>query len=300
MKLMLALLSSLFAGGGLAAAQAADEVQLSIGGFKLAANGAETPAGVWRGTGSLIIGKPTVGVFSMRGCGAFTVTVPPHSFEENATLGWRVEVTPTRIVDHAVTFRLKWIRAFDRRGEGTPSGEDVEVTLRPGESRPLESVPIVQSGATTDDRRPCETKAVSLRVVADFPELDRRLIGVDVWLVERLSNGKEESQLQSVRGLPHRPISFYFDGLPDGTRRLDIFGKLVTDPQKGSIDVALETIRAEAHRGQDGYQAAHWFRSTVRMKPDDIVEVALPPADEKTAPFGNRIFSLRIRAKQVR
>ncbi len=150
------------------------------------------------------------------------------------------------------------------------------MTLRPGESRPLDNVPVVQTGVTTYDGRPCQTKAASLRVVADFPDYDRRLIGVDVWLVERLPNGKEESQLQSLRGLPHRPIPFYFDGLPDGTKRLDIFGKLVADPQRGSMEIALEAIRGQADPGQEGYQSARWFRSTVHMKPDEIVEVALP------------------------
>lgn len=300
MKLMLAVSLLLLATGGLADAQTTEEVQISVGGFQLAANGAEKASGVWFGTGPLIIGKPAVGVFSMRGCGYFTATVPPNSFEENATAGWRVEVTPTRLVNHAVTFRLRWVRALDKGSGLTPTTEDVEVTLRPGESRPLDSVPVVQTGVTTHDGRPCETKAASLRVVADFPDLDRRLIGVDVWLVERLSNGKEESQLQSLRGLPHRPISFHFDGVPASTKRLDIFGKLVADPQQASMEIALETIRGEAHPGQRGYQSARWFRSTLRMKPDEIVEVALPQPDEKTAAFANRVFSIRIRAKQIR
>lgn len=107
MKLMLATLSLLLAAGRLADAQTVDEAQISVGGFELAANGAEKAVGVWFGTGPLIIGKPTVGVFSMHGCGYFTVTVPPNRFEENATVGWRVEVTPMRVVNHAVTFRLR-------------------------------------------------------------------------------------------------------------------------------------------------------------------------------------------------
>jgi hypothetical protein len=301
MKLILATLSLLLAAGRLADAQTFDEVQISIRGFQLAANGAEkaTDVRLYAGTLPLDIAKPTVGLFSMRGCGSLSVTVPPRSFEENAPVGWRVEVTPTRVVNHAVTFRLRWVRALDKGSGLTPASEDVEVTLRPGESRPLDSVPVVQTGVTTDAARPCETKAVSLRVVADFPDFDRRLIGADVWLVERLPNGKEESQFQSLRGLPHRPISFYFDSVSNGTKRLDIFGKLVADPQQGSMEVALETIGAGADPGQDGYQSARWFRSTLRMKPDEIVEVALP-SGEKTVAFGNRVFSIRIRTKQIR
>lgn len=298
MKLMLGIVSGLFA-AGIAGAQPADEVRISVGGFVVAANGAEKAAGVSRGFG-LTIGKPTVGVFSMSGCGSFSVTIPPHPFEEKATAGWRVEVTPLKIVNHAVTFRLRWVRALDNGDGYSPVSEDVELTLRPGESRPLDSVPVVQAGARTIDGGPCRTKAVSLRISVDFPELDRRLIAADVWLVERLQNGKEESQRQSLRGLPHRPLTFYFDSVLDGTKRFDIFGKLVADPEQGGLQVTVETIRAGADPGQDGYQSARWFRSTLHMKPDEIVEVALPKPDDKAAAFANRVFSIRIRSKQIR
>jgi hypothetical protein len=121
-----------------------------------------------------------------------------------------------------------------------------------------------------------------------------------VWLVERLPSGKEQSQLQSVRGLPHRPIRFYFDGVPDGTKRVDIFGRLEADPEQGGLQVTVETIRARADPGQDGYRSTEWFRSTVHMRPDEIVEVALPKPDNTADAFANRVFSIRIRAKQIR
>jgi hypothetical protein len=300
MKLMLGLLSGLLLAARIAAAQTVGDVQISVGGFELAANGAEKAAGVWRGTGPLTIGTPTVGVFSMFGCGYFSVTIPPHPFDENATAGWRVEITPLKVVNHAVTFRLRWVRAVDHGNGFSPASEDVEVTLRPGESRLLDSVPVVQTGQTTFDGRPCGTKVASLRVLAEFPELDRRLIAADVWLVERLPNGKEQSHLQSLRGLPHRPVAFYFDSLPDGARRIDIFGKLVADPEQGGLEISLETIRAGADPGQDGYQSARWFRSTLHVKPNEVVDVALPKPDEKAGAFDNRVFSIRIQAKQIR
>jgi len=300
MRLMLGVLTGLLAAARIAGAQTVPDVQLSVAAFHLDANGAEKHSGGSRGTGPLIIGKPVIGVFSMFGCGYFSITVPPHPFKEDATAGWRVEITPLKVVNHAVTFRLRWVRALDNSQGLSPASEDVEVTLRPGESRPLDSVPVVQSSATTSDGRPCGTKAMSLRVLADFPEMDRRLVGVDVWLVERLANGKEESQLQSLRGLPHRPLPFYFDGVTDGTKRLDIFGKLVADPVQGGIEMTVESVRAGADPGQEGYQSAQWFRSTVQMKPNEIVEVKLPKPDENTGAFANRVFSIRIRARQIR
>jgi len=299
MKLMLCVLTGLIFAAPSASAQTVDDVRISVTGFELAANGADKDAGISWGTGPLTIGKPGVGVFSMFGCGYFSVTIPPNIFKEDATVGWRVEVTPLKVVNQAVTFRLRWVRALDK-GEGlSQASEDVEVTLKPGESRPLDSVP-VQTRATTIDGRPCATKAVSLRVSADFPDMDRRLIGADVWLVERLPNGKEQSQLQSVRGLPHRPVHFYFDSLPDGSKRVDIFGKLVAEPGQDGIEITVETIRAGADPGQDGYQSARWFRSTVHMKPNEIVDVALPQNDENAGGLAKRIFSIRIRAKQIR
>ena len=299
-RMMFSVLSVVVSMAGFANAQTGEEVQVQVGWFNLAANGAEKAAGGWFGTGPLRIGEPSVGVFSSHGCGFHTVATAKHTFEDDATVGWRVEVTPIRLVDHAVTFRLRWVRALDKGTAGlTPMGEDVEVTLRPGESRPIDSVPVVQAGAKTVDGRPCGLKAVSLRVVADFPDFDRRLIGVDAWLVERLPNGKEESQRQSLRGLPNRPINFYFDGVADSGKRFDIFGKLIADPRQGTMEMAVEAVRAETAAGESGYYGARWFRSTLQLKPDETVEVALP-SDQKTGPLANRVFAIRLRAKQLR
>lgn len=299
MKLMVSLLSGLLLAAPNARGQTIDDVRISVSGFRLAANGAETQsAGVSFRVEPLTIGKPSIGVFSMFDCGYFSVTVPANPFKDGATGGWRVEITPVKVVDHAVTFRLRWVRAIDKDGGLSPANEDVELTLKPGESRPLDSVP-VPAGAKTFDGRPCTTKAGSLRVSVDFPDMDRRLIGANVWLVERLPNGKEQSQLQSLRGVPRRPIPFYFDSVADGTRRLDIFGTLVADLEQGAVEVTLETIKGRADPGQDGYQAANYFRSTVHLKPNEIVEVALKQ-DEKAGASANRVFSLRIQAKQIR
>jgi hypothetical protein len=137
-------------------------------------------------------------------------------------------------------------------------------------------------------------------VSADFLQMDRRLIGADIWLVERWPNGKERSQRQSIRGLPHREMPFYFDGIADGDKRLDIFGELIADPEQGSIQVALETVAAQAHPGQSGYQSARWFRSTLNVKPNEIVDVALTREGDKPPTSDGRVFSIRIQAKQIR
>jgi len=38
--------------------------------------------------------------------------------------------------------------------------------------------------------------------------------------------------------------------------------------------------------GRDGYQSAQGVRSTVHVKPDAVVEVALPQTDENAGAFG--------------
>ena len=60
----------------------------------------------------------------------------------------------------------------------------------------------------------------------------------DLWLVERLSNGTEaqRSQPLSVRGLPNRPCSFYFDSIVDANVTLDIYGILISRLESGSTE----------------------------------------------------------------
>lgn len=299
MKSLLGFLSVLFFVVPKANAQTPDDVQLSVGGYEQAANGPERAAGVSRGTGPITLGISTIGVFSMFGCGYFSVTVPPAGFKEDATTGWSVSVTPTRVVNHAVTFRLGWFRLVNRSRSDTPSSEDVEVTLAPGESRQIDVVPINQAETKTFDGRPCGVKAASLRVSAQFPDMDRRLVSADVWLVQRLGSGKEESQKQSVRGVPHQPLEFYFDRVAVGTSQFDVFGKLVTEPAEGGLAIALESVRSSPNSGDHwGYWAARWFRASLRLKPDETVEVALPAMDPKDS--GGSSLSLRIRAKLIR
>jgi hypothetical protein len=182
-----------------------------------------------------------------------------------------------------------------------PPREDIEVTLKPGESRPIDSVSVRQADAKTVDGKPCTTKATSLRVTADFPDMDRRLFGADLWLVERLPNGTEFVQAQSVRGLFNRPIPFYFDSKSDGTKRLDFFGKLVADPVQGGFAVSIEAIRAVANPDVEyGYQATRWFRSTLHVKSNEVVDVALPVPKDKNTPLADRAFSIRIKPRQIR
>jgi hypothetical protein len=283
-----------------ALAQTVDDGYITVAGYDVIVGGAERPAGVSRSTGfPMVMGKEISAVWSMRDCGYFTVSAAADARVDNrATAGWRVAVTPLKIVDRAVTFRLRWTRMADPlKGASPPSG-DVELTLLPGESRPIDSVP-VPKGSTTFNSRPCDTESASLRVSADYLDFDNRLVGAEIWLVERLPDGREQSQLQSVRGQPHRALQFYFDRL-SGSMDLDIFGHLVAHPEPAAFEIYVETKSARVDRGGVGYSATRWFRSTVRVKPEEVVELALPSLEGSVDAFAKSSFSLRIRVKKVR
>jgi hypothetical protein len=140
-------------------------------------------------------GRTKSAAFSVVGCGFVTVRFDAAgTLEKGALAGWRVEITPTKVVDHAVTFRLRWTRALDNIAKGVPPSEDVELTLKPGESRPIDTVPVQPAGNPAGG--PMWRQGGVASVSVDFPEMDNRLFGADIWLVERLPDGTERSQLR--------------------------------------------------------------------------------------------------------
>ena len=284
-----------------ARAQTPEDFQVLIRGNTIAADGGEKWS-VGMSTGPATVGKATPAVFSFESCGNFAVS-GGYAWRQNApTAGWRAEMTPLRVEDGALTFRLRWTRALDPGKAAIPPAEDVELTLRPGESRPLDSVPV--AAARTNEGTPCKIATATLRVsVEHYPsdEFDRRLVSAAVWLIERLDSGAERSESIALRGLPNRPMPFYFDRISDGKAALDISGHLIARPHAGGLRVAVQT------RGRWGEYSfddqgrpvtSRWTESTLEVKPDEIVEVKLPRLD--TGPFTNRSFSLRLRARQLR
>jgi hypothetical protein len=276
-------------------AQSLNDLQIRLGAYTQSDNGGETPAGVWRSTGPLVIGKATPSTFSVGGCGYGAVS-SDGSLREDATTAWRVEVTPRRVVSDAVTFRLRWVRSVDNGKAFTVPNEDAELTLRPGESRLVDSVP-VPPGAKTFDGQPCKTSVASVRVAVDYyPEadFDRRLVAAELWLVERLSNGTERTQPLSVRGLPNRPIPFYFDSIVDGSLSLDIFGRVVARLASGAMEVSFQT------RSRWGEDWGRSVESVIHVKPGEVIDVRLPKLGDGAGPFANRDLSIRVRARQLR
>src|SRR5262249_703494 len=151
---------------GVAAAQTFDHLQVAIGAYNVTDDGGERPSGGWLSTGPVMIGRLLTGTISIgQTCTAFTISAVRGDVREDATVAWLIEVTPLGVVRDAVTFRLHWVRVAGVRRQleqllsesGTPPGatsEDIELTLRPDESWPLDSVRM-PAGTKTSDGRMC-------------------------------------------------------------------------------------------------------------------------------------------------
>ena len=216
--------------------------------------------------------------------------------EPDADLGWAVEITPLHVVDDAVTFRLAWARTRDEGKASTQPRRDMELTLRAGESIPLDSVHRTCPGQP-------RTVGQSLRVsVVQYPDpdYDRRLIALDLWLVEKLPDGSERSQPLSLRGLYHRPIAFYFDSITQGPMALDIFGDVTAAPGDRTSDVKIVTRSRIFDPNQPpGRPFPRETTATMKITPNEVVSVQLPQVADSSA-FASRALSLRIRVRQVR
>jgi hypothetical protein len=216
--------------------------------------------------------------------------------QPDADLGWAVEITPVRVVKDAVTFRLVWARTRHEGKASTQPKGDVELTLRAGESIPLDVV-----------HRPCPSQprmvGASLRVAVlryPDPDYDRRLVALDLWLFEKLPDGTERSQPLVLRGLYHQPIAFYFDSLSDGATKLDIFGDVIASPGDRASDVKITTRSRVIDPAQPpGRPFPRETTATIAVAPNEVVSVQLPQVADSAA-FASRALSLRIRLRQVR
>jgi hypothetical protein len=276
-----------------------DQLRITISAYTIGAESGEKPNTSFGGTtDSLVIAQPQHSAFSRMPtiCG-FSVRPAEsrHALDAGAVGGWTVVVTPIRVVDRAVTFHVTWTRFAE---DGTTPAErgDQEATLRPGESLPLDLVPL-SPGA----RQPpyCGIVATSLRVGVDYgtsSRWDKRLLETDAWLIEHLSDGTERSQHTQVRGQFNVPSSFFFDDMATADGPLDIGGTFTATQMNGYVELTVEPWG----RLVDASRNTHMVTKspvTLRLKADDVASIELPPVKGQTAP---RIFSLRIRTRQTR
>jgi hypothetical protein len=300
-------------GPAVISAQPAEELAIAVSAHMTRSNGGEDPPGMFLSTGPLNRTTAGAGRFSVGRCGAMTLAGRAEGpFEEGATAGWRVEIIPVRVSDGSATFRLKWIRALDTGKDMHPHSEDVELTMRRGDSRLMDSVAIppdreTGSRCTVWDNRgkPVEYSAVALRVSVEHRNWDvqeRRLVNADLWLIERLAGGDERAQALTVRGLPHREIPFYFTPIREQALSLEILGSVIARPESDAMSVELETMSRWGAATFDWREHQNvqirQSDSRVRVKPGETVEVALGRLDG-AGPFMARQYAIRIRAQQM-
>ena len=296
-------------------AQTADDVEVAVSVVNVQTNGAEELAGGSFSSGPVSKKWSGGARFSARACGAFSIEAKEEgAFADGATAGWRVHITPLGMADGAVKFRLQWVRALDSGREMSPKSEDIELTLRPGESRTLDGVSVPPDKTTgrpcpiTDRRgKQIELSRVGLRVSVEYTpheSLERRLVGVDLWLIERAPGSAERTQSLSVRGLPHRQIPFYFDAITEKDLSLEVLGHVAASPEGAALAVQLQT---RSHWGpsvfdwRDGKRVpTRYVDSRLQLKSGETVEVALPQLEGSAGPFAGRRYAIRIRARQLR
>lgn len=299
---------------GIATAQPTSDLQIRLGTAVISTLGGEHPGGGWFSTGAVAIGKTSAATFSFgTTCDAWSVS-SGGSVRDDATIAWRIEVTPIRVARHAVRFRLRWVRtapvprpleqlSLDDAAAARLPGDDIELNLGPGESWPVDVVR-VPPGATLVDGRPCGSTA-SIRVSVDrYPsaESEHRLIAADLWLVERLTDGSEvaRSQPLALRGLPGRPFNFYFDSLGEANGTLDIYGTLIARRLGEDVFVSVETRSRWTPELRNIRGPQRFLDFEVQVKPSETVEIRLPALGDDAGPFARRALSIRIRARQLR
>jgi hypothetical protein len=236
---------------------------------------------------------------------------------KNVYSAWAVQVTPTGQPGEAVTFRLQWKRTRDN-GKASTVSDDTMLTLRPGQSLSVDVM--LQSADASEPRGSCGIKSLSLSVAVEHnpkPDQDRRLLAVQLWLVERLPDGKERSQPLSLRGLYNQSIPFYFDTLTANTKTLDVFGDLQISPGERATAIKITTrsrvVDLKPPPRPPSYPlGAQWpppfyigsTTATLQVVPDEVVSVPLPPVGniqtDDNAAFAARALSFRIRVRQIR
>jgi hypothetical protein len=287
-----------------ARAQSPGDLQIRVGPYAQFPDGGEKPTGVWYVVNPVTVERTlrTTVSWASDSCEGWAVS-SATDIRKDATTAWKIELTPLRIVKDAVTFRIRWTRANLRQG-ADPTWPDVgkaheeELTLRPGESVPMDEVQ-VPDGARTIDGRKCGS-AASIRVLVDnYPseEQERRLVAADLWLVERLANGSEtpRSKPLSIRGLANYPFPFYFDSVVEAQRSLTIAGKVRARLDTGAIALVIDTRSLWDDSG--AWRSA---KSELGVAPGETVEVRLPKLDANAGPFAGRDFSIKVRARQLR
>ena len=313
-KLMIAVVGAFqLSFGSTSMAQTFDHLRIQVDGLAVQTDGGERRSAGH--TVPIVIGQSDSGALSKTsdvcGLGASSRVRP------DAVAAWTYDVTPLRVVEDAVTFRLRWTRTRDGGKDSKTPGGDVELTLRPGQAFPIDFADVPATGTDAV----CAFKRVALRVSVQYhprPDDDRRFVAADLWLVQRFADGTQKSELVSVRAQYNRPVPFYFSTLTDAGVSVDLFGEITIRPGDGFNAVTLETrsrlvegskVSLTMPMGQvtppgsapRQLVGSRRVESTLQLKSDDVVSIELPRLTENdSGAFANQTLSIRIRARTIR
>ncbi len=300
------LLQSILAGP--ASAQTIDHLRITIKGIELRNDGGAQQRVASSGRG-LAIGQP-VSASIWKDAGRCGLNVASTRRAPDAEIGWTVEATPIRVADDAVTFSLVWRRDRDKgKDSAGPVGKS-EMTLRPGEALPVDIADVL----ATDTSAPCSYRRLELGITVDYyppADLDRRVVATDLWLVRRLASGSTQSEPVLVRSQLNRPTPFYFSTVTDGDVALDFFGDVTVRERDGSREITLiarsrlieggRQSETMPHGPNSRFFVAREVKSTVQLKPDEVVAVELPRLGENASgAFTNQSFSITMRSQRIR
>jgi hypothetical protein len=292
-------------------AQTFDHLRIDIVGDVIREPGGEQ-GNVRMSTGPVAIGQELPAMIQLppNACGLNVSANQPIGL--GAQVGWRIAVTPTRVMNDMVTFRYQWVRARDNGNESTSPGGNGEFTLARGAVVTLDSVPVTRAAGTA---YACGLRSALLRVSVDVwpsQQDERRLVHTDLWLVDRAADGTERSQALAVRGLVNQPTPFYFDTIVDDGVALDLFGQLVARPDGNRLTLTVETRSRVVQNGRvsavvparvDNRDlfAPRQVTITLQLLSNEVGAIQLPRLSENDGgAFSDRTFSIRIRSRQIR
>jgi len=226
-----------------------------------------------------------------------------------AVFSWLVAVTPTRVAGTSVTFTVTTTK-LGAAGPTVSKGTS-ELTLSPGQSVPLDVENLAPTTAMYSEV--CKVRAASLRVALDYSRdvnNERGLMATDLWLVDRQPNGTERAQNLTVRGLPFRPVPFFFDSVTDGAATLDFYGEVAASPASDGTAVKLTTRSRLVQSGRSntslrmnpqGLMGPREVDMAMRLNNDVVANVELPRLSENTdGAFAGHVFSIRLRTRPIR
>jgi len=158
--------------------QSIPHLNIDIEGSVVSLTGGER-ASVVAASEGVVIGRTTTKFIS--GTESSCQLSATSALEPGAANAWKVDVTPVQIYASWVSIRLRWTRLRLNGREATSPSGDVQVKLEPGNSIPIDSIPITATPGSYLDK--CDLKAMTLRIGVVFlprPEDDTRIVTTEL------------------------------------------------------------------------------------------------------------------------